>query len=770
MSIWKSVLAFFCLVSTSLIFSQEKLFYKGIVRDASTSEVIPYATVAMYTNAKLIGGVSTDEQGRFELTLTKEITHLEISFIGYETYKYSIAKKDLKNIIISLQPLDTQLDEVIIKSEKTTTSLEIDKKIIRLGTDLQQAGTTALEAFDQIAEIQADLGTGSLSLRGSNNVRLLINGKPSPLSASEVLDQIPASSIAYVELITSPSAKNQADGLSGIINIVLQKNMQYGINLSVNPSVGTKRYLYGFDSNYHFSNVNVRFNGSHSRREMDSKQWISQLYTNNNTRDLYAPHDFQGRVERIASGIDFFINEKSALSFQVNYTNDFHSFYNDTFYTNVTNTPDFVYTRNSSHTHKTIDYNVNYRVKFDREENFLEVDYNLTDNENTFPAEDFEDDQFLFRELLYNKNQLHAFALDYAIPLEKAQLETGFSWNYRELRSNRTQNTINTERYFFDYDENLIGLYALIKSSTGKLSWQAGLRYEKFNSMSDNTLNNESVNLNFSNFFPSVHLSYQSNEKTTLSAGYSKRITRPDFRNINPFQIGSQYFQWNANPNLRPEFSDNFEVNYQYNIPKFLLSLSAFYRDRKDVIQWLRNIDENGVILISFDNIGNQISTGLETNVQYKLMQNWSSDLSANYYYTKANQPILTWNHQYSSNLIFKNTFKISKTLSADLSYRHTPKDRSGFYTTQPRNRWDFATRLKLLENRLVVNLRIVDVLNRNLRHRTIVLPNVVQNETWRFQSQTFGWLLSLNYKIFQNKERSRTRKRRNYSHGGSVD
>lgn len=755
--------------------AQSGMVYQGRVFDQSSKEAIPYATVAFYNQQELISGVSTDDSGRFRLKITQPITHLEVSFIGYQ--KVSIQKADFQNQAdptIYLQQVTSELDEVVIVGERTNTELKIDRRVIHLGADLQQSGSTALEAFDQLAEIQTDHGTGNITLRGSGNVRLLINGKPTALSPSEVLAQIPASSIEYVELITSPSAKNQADGLSGIINILLKKNMEKGLNLSLNTAAGTKRYSYGLNGNYNFSGINIRWSASRALRDMDSHQTISQQYTNGNTRDFFAPHDFHGVTSKAALGIDFFINPENELSLGLDYTHDYHDFFNDTFYTNVTDRADYLYRRISSHTHKTLSTNLNYRRFFEPEIHFIEIDYNLTSNDNLLPAEDFEDDRFLFSEEKKNSNTLQAMAIDYTRPLSKnITLETGFSWNDREITSHDYFNFEEQEdtRHLFTYREDLLGLYTLIRAGIGKLSWQAGLRYEHFNSSSRNSADNQKTDLQFSNLFPSVHLSYQMSENNLLNFGYSKRASRPDFNHVNPFRMGNQYFQWRANPGLLPEFSHNLEANFQHSDRALTWSISAFYHHRTDVIEWLQNIDETGVKTIRFDNIGKKHALGIESSLSFQPTDFWDAQVSANYYHTQIDQEVyITWDRLYSSSIIFKNTFKIAGNISADFTYRYTGTDRNTFEQRRPRNRLDIATRVSFFKNRLTANLRVIDALNNNLMYRKTVTPEVMQNEIWRFQSQTFGFLFSVDYKLFQNKTRLRNRKKRDYRHGGSID
>ncbi|PQJ78176.1 TonB-dependent receptor [Polaribacter porphyrae] len=749
---------FFLLGIINQTLSQKKSIFKGTVKDTITFESIPFTTIAVYNNATLIDGVSSDDKGNFRIKIDANFTHFEISFIGYKKQKLLISEiKNQDKIAIYLTPEKNQLEEIVINSELTTTQLKIDRKVVNLGADLQQSGTTALEAFDQISEIQTDLSTGAISLRGSGNVRLLIDGKPTALSVTELLDQMPASVIEKVEIITSPSAKNQANGLSGIINIILKKDKNLGLNLMLNSSVGTKRYNYGLNTNYNFAFVNLRLNASNGIRNMDSPQNVSQLFTNGNTRDFFTPRDFNGKTSNINFGSDFTIDDKNRLSFDITYNYSFHSFFNNTFNTNLTGRNDFIYSRNSSHTHKTTVYNANYKKDFTKEGHILEIDYNLNDNTNDYPAKDFEDGIFLFEEEENNKVIQQSFMLDYALPIKQnLLLETGLSWNNKDLNSKYEikPNAGILSIANFSYLENLYGFYGLVKFKLGNLNWQTGLRYEYFTSKSNNTANQLNTDLEFSDLFPSVHLSYKINDANTFNVGYSRRVSRPSSRQVNPFRLGNQFTVWKANPNLKPEFSDNFEINYQYKKNNITWSLATFYRDRKDIILSLQDIDINGVRTYSYANFGKKYSSGIETDIIYKLTNFWTSQLSGNYYYSNINQNItLTWDTQFSSTYIFKNTFKISKYISSDISYRYLAKEQTEFTITEPRNRIDFAVRAKFLSNKLIANLRIVDLLDKNLRKSKTVLQDVTQNEVYRFQSQTFGWLLSLNYQLFEKKK-----------------
>jgi len=406
------------LTSGISVFAQ-KTQIKGVVIDAVTQEKISFATIAIYDQDKLVDGVSANENGIFQLKTNKEFTHLEVSFIGYKTMQVQASEiESQKEFTISLVVDVSALDEVIIEGERTTSQLKIDRKVFNLGSDVQQSGTTVLEAFDQIVDIQVDLGTNSLSLRGSGNVRLLVNGKPSSMGATELLEQIPSSSVDRIEIITSPSAREQADGISGIINVILKRDVNRGLNLNTNASVGTNnRYGFGFGGNYNYSFVNVRLNASRNVRNMDNEQKLTRNFSNGDTQNIDALYKFRGNTDVIALGLDFFIDEKNELSFEIDYSDNSHSINSNS--NSLNNNVAGNYIRETKHFHLTTTFNGNYRRKFKDEGHYLEFDYNLSKNDNSFPTTDFENDALLFNVTNIYNNVLQAGAIDYVLPLNE---------------------------------------------------------------------------------------------------------------------------------------------------------------------------------------------------------------------------------------------------------------------------------------------------------------------------------------------------------------
>ena len=748
--------------------SSQEFQLKGIIIDANNKEAIPFATIIAYNNIELVDGTSADENGNFQLITNKTFTHFEIRFIGYKTLRLTFSEiENKKELVIVLHIDSTVLEEVIIKGKRTTTQLKIDRKVINFGRDIQQTGVNALEAFDQISEVETDIATGTISLRGSHNVNVLVNGKPSSLSATELLQQIPSSSIDQVEIITSPSAKHKANGLSGIINIILKKNINSGLNLGLITSIGTRRYSYGLHGNYNLSSINFRWNASKSNSKETNNQTIHRQFNNGKAESIFTPYKFDGAVHKIASGLDFYIKDRHEFSFEIDYTDDSHNYFNKSNYFNVTAQNDYEFLRENSHFHYVTIFNANYRLRFDDRQHFLELDYNINSSNNNYPITDYQDNTLLFKQFLTEDFVLQSLALDYNLPVnDKLIIETGLSLDTQTLNSQDIFSSVNeaSTKNQFEYDESLVSLYGLGKFSLGKINLQAGLRYEYFKSNSKSNATNFKSSQKFSNIFPSLHVSYPINDGNTLNLGYNKRVSRPNFHHINAFQIVNPLYIWEFNPDITPELSDNIELSYQKSSKGFNLGITSFYRHRKNVILWTES-SENDKQVFRYENSGSFNSYGIEASLRYKLTSFLDSRLSGNYYFTKINQSsAVTWDRTYASNIQFKNTIDISKNFTADIAYLYTPKRQNTFNYVKSRNRLDFAINGRFIENKLSINLRIVDVFNNNFMNRTSKTINLSQNTIWGFQSQTQNFLLSLNYKLFENKERFRSRKDRKYN------
>lgn len=767
-------------VGMSLLFftlsvqSQEKQKISGVVKDELSNTPIPFVTIATYIDDLLVDGTSTDENGRFSFKTEKDFNRIQFSFIGYKSLV--LEKNNIPNTKkweISLGRDETELDEVVVTSRQSTTEILVDRKVINLGADIQQSGKDMLEAMEQISEVNVDRMSGNLSLRGSGNVKILINGKPSGLSVADLLQQIPASTVSRVEIITSPSAKHRADGMTGIINIITKRNIHKGLNLNASTtarSPSPEVYRLGMSGNYNYNFYNVRFGLNHSQRNMNSSQNMLRNYTDNTSERINSSHSFLGDINNLNSGVDFFIDKKNELSFSFNYSDNRHPIKRETLFSEITNQSDYSSFFNSKHIHKTSEGNTNYRHSFDKN-HFIEFDYNININKNMLDT-DIEQQFFSSSEDITFNNQLHHVSIDYTLPVNKElMLEAGTLFNSRSLVNIR--NTVGgNQEDTFKYHEDLWAGYAMLKQRIKKLSLQYGIRYEYLGASSESSIDGSKELKSFSNFFPSFHASYRFNEKHQLNGGYSKRISRPNFYHLKPFNPNTTYSAFEGNPRLGPEYGHNAEINYQFRYKKIRISTIGFIRKRTDIIEHTYRLEGN-TIITSNANLGKGESYGLETTIRTKPFKFWSMVLGGNYYWGKINTTqnlaFLTRNNWA---LNFRNTFDIGRYITTDFYFRYNGK-RSGYTTISQPNSWlNWSIRAHLLEKKLTITFDVADLFNNDLiRKSTSYTPFYEEYRRSRFgkkYNRTFG--LSISYKIIQASTKRRKRKQRNYNLRGTKD
>lgn len=730
---------------------------EGTVVEKSTGQPIPFATISVFSGEQLLDGSTATEEGHFRQKLPRGATHLEVSFLSYKSVRLDLPLES--PIQIQLQEHGSLLDEVTVTAERTTTELKVDRKVINIGADLQQVGTSALEAFNQIAEVQVDYGGGRLSLRASGNVKLLINGKPSTMTPMEVLDQLPANLIDRVEIINAPSAREQANGLAGIINVITKKEQDDGFNLALNGSIGAhpnslgQQHSLGANGNLRSQKTNFRFLASRIERSHTADNNIERTYADGTGMNIFTPHKFDGSVTRAEAGIDLFLSKKSQLSFDLSYNDNRHDYDNLSAYSGLPERADYEHLRASSHFHRTGTAGVNYLRTFEEEEHTLEFDYQFTRNTNDYPAFDEVDELLVLNENFYQANDLHALALDFVRPLNEIwTMETGIAWNGRYLDSNHDYAPAAAPGSFasFKFRENIGGLYGQLQFKKGKLNGQFGLRVEHFQRTSSGDNLDEKIQQSFTNLFPTLHLTYTTGENTTLSLGASRRISHPNFHYLNPFQITNPFFRLEGNPALKPELSNNLELNLQQKGDRLNWSCGLFIRLNTDVIQRLDRSEENAFQVISYINAGQSNAYGIELNGSYPLASFWDLNISGNYYLTQLEDDVpVTWTKLYQSTAQLKNTWTINKTFTTDLTYHHSPKRQDASRYILPRHRLDWALRARLKNKRLTVGLRVVDLLNDNLQYRTTIAPGLVQQDSWRTPSLTRHFLLSFGYGLF---------------------
>ncbi|MEM6686781.1 MAG: outer membrane beta-barrel protein [Bacteroidota bacterium] len=639
---------------------------KGKVIDATTNEAIPYATIVIKSKADstVITGAISDDDGSFKIEkVPAGALIVDIQFIGYETISREITisnEAKTANIgTISLAESATTLNEVEVVAERTTIEQKVDRKVITVGKDLVTAGPTVADIMNNLPSVNVDQQTGAISLRGNQNVRVMVDGKLSTIPTAQLLRQLPSNSIKKIELITNPSAKYNPEGMSGIINIVLRKNVNIGFNGNANIGVTRER--------------EAKFNSSLDLNYRNGKFNIFTTYGNNisknrNGGNIFRPDEnseqaFDNldnvKTHLIKFGMDIYLNDKNTVSFFTN--QNINNSISDGFINIVfqedarfNNSQDFT----AINDNLASQYNFNYKYDIDEEtgENIeLEADYNryTGDDEfdfrfggaNTFP--NYIDQQDTERDRT-------TINLDYVKPLQnQAKLElgaearlfnsdieyqsTGFSFNEAgDLR--RTPSTD------FNYSRDIYSLYATYGKQYEKWSYLLGVRAETVqvnaNALSQEVETPDSENIVFENdytqVYPSAFFTYTPSEKNSYQLSYSRRVDRPGIGQVNPIrEWATPLITSFGNINLVPQFTNSMEANYTRKLgKKGTITGGVFYRIIEDEINRAVFIDRTDVsrIILTHDNFDNTSSYGVEISSNMQPTTWWSFNMSFDFF------------------------------------------------------------------------------------------------------------------------------------------
>ncbi len=644
----------------------------GKLVDGGNGAALEFATVSLIKKAdnKPVKGMQTDLQGNFKLTGIPDGTYiLRATYVGY-------ISQIRDNVVITganavtLPPIKLLgskgvLQEVKVTAQRSQIQLSTDKKVFSVDQSLVSQGGSATDLLANVPSVQVDVD-GNINLRGSANVRILINGKPSALTGAnlaDILQSIPASSIENIEVITNPSSKYDAEGQSGIINIVLKRNTQTGFNGSIAGTAGTQHTYNGaLNLTYQNKLINIYTNYSY-RQGTRIGNGLSNTTTIGSTGTIFQnqvnDQSFDVKSNNIRSGIDFFIGKKSTLSF----TNNINLRTNDRLQTGTTDLMGGglieTITRNNhaSGGGHNLDFNMDFDQKFKKpqEEFTANIGYstaanNNTDNQNSAYAYTTFGQFPMAYSLLqnnYTNGKQHNLNLqaDFTLPLNNGdRLEVGYRSTFNKTDNNNVVDTLNntinrfviadTLGNLFTYNEQVHALYTNYNHQfTKKFSFQGGLRLEDAH-ITTNTIVANSVEDHKQDYFriyPSLFFTDKLTENQTLQLSYSRRVTRPRDRQINPFLDRSDRENYQqGNPDLKPEDTHAFELSYINYWKNLTLTSSLYYRLTYDNIQQIRELYNNSstITLTKFENLNNASNGGYELIA--KLTATKAIDLTGN--------------------------------------------------------------------------------------------------------------------------------------------
>ncbi|GEP50460.1 TonB-dependent receptor [Flavobacterium noncentrifugens] len=609
----------------------------GKVSDKNNTP-ISYASIVLKADNKVITGGITDDNGLFEIkNLELKKYAVEIQFIGYKAYSgtadFSSGQKSIAIPKIVLEEEATQLSGVNVVAERSTIEQKIDRKVINVGKDLTTAGATASDIMSNIPSVNVDQD-GKLSLRGNENVRVLIDGRPTNIDASQLLKQIPSSSIKKIELITNPSAKYNPEGMSGIINIVLHKNANDGFNATINAGLTvarTPKPSSSIDLNYRTGKINFFGNYGNNFGEQYNHGLVKRLsdssyqefdVINNNKNHLFK------------AGMDYFINDKNTVSVYTN-QNIFSGTgpVNTNFYFTEIDS-NFISRDNYRNANRNGTYNLAYKHLFEKEGHTLDFEGNYNDYHSTQNAAFFtdktplilDDPAFTYNDNIIDDRKNSTVNVDYVNPLsEKSTLELG-----AESRIVRTDNVYRTSgknlpNSNYSYDLDIYSAYATFGQKFKKFSYQLGARFEsyKVNATLDGAT---AYKDDYITMYPSAYLSYALTDKNNFQLSYSRRVDRPSLEQTKPIrEFSTARLTSIGNPALDPQFTNSVELNYTRTITKGSISGGVFYRIINDEIARVLFPDENkpGAQIMTFTNYDRNSSYGFELSANYKINSWW---------------------------------------------------------------------------------------------------------------------------------------------------
>lgn len=726
----------------------------GKIFDEMSDRPVPYATVVVQKNgtSELVTGTTTGEDGGFTVSSPTAGVYLLVSFIGYVTD--TIRELNVVNGQVDIGQYHISenrqmLDEVEVVGEVSRTTFELDKRVFNVGKDLSTTGASAMDVLNHVPSVNVNI-EGEVSLRGSTGVQILIDGKPSVLAddPANALGTITADMIESVEVITNPSAKYEAAGTSGILNIVLKKDEKKGMNGSVSVNTGTPaNHSVGVSLNRRTQKFNLFTQMGVGYRSLPRYSEDINRNKQNDTTIVSEGEAFRNETfYNIRLGTDYHINKRNVLTLSGNFAFEDEDSPSETNFQLLNNgdnaVSEWTRTGDTEASNPKWQFDLQYKREFkDHEDHnllmsaigsFFGKDQSSVFTERTMAGSPNAQDQLIDTKF---QRADYTFKLDYTDPIsDKFTLEAGAQYELNDVGNDYAVRNLIDGQFVvdtgltndFSYDQKVLGLYGTGAYEWEKIGVKVGLRMENTDLSTLLATTNEANKMNYTNLFPSLHTSYEINKRISLQAGYSRRIRRPRLWDLNPFfNITNNFNIRMGNPDLLPEFTDSYELTSILLMEKFSLNGSLYFRYTTDVIERVSFFEDNVNITMPI-NVGTNSNTGFELNGKYKPAK-WLSltgDFNINHFQRNGDYEERSFDFegsQWTSRLT--TTFK----MKYDFELEITGNYRSGYRTVQG-NISDFAfldlgLRKKFLKGKIVANLGVRDLFESRISENIIDEP-----------------------------------------------
>jgi len=668
------------------VFSQKpqnnQISITGNIIDSNTKEPLEYATVVLNNiETKQLSGGITDEKGNFTIKIISGTYDISFEFISFKTIK--IPKKIINSSVnfgtIKLSEDSDKLDEIVIIAEKSTVEIRLDKRIYNVGKDMTVKGGSASDVLDNVPSVDVDV-EGNVSLRGNENVRILIDGKPSALvglSGTEALRQLPADAIERVEVVTSPSARYDAEGTAGILNIILRKGVATGLNGSLNTTIGDPtQYRIASNINFRTKKINF-FTNLGYRNSSGPGNFLTNLSTfeNESVNSLrIEDRDFERNRNgyNINLGLEYFLSNESSITGTY--------FYRDSDNKNLSTNTIQVFDANNilefsdvriqdeDEIDETSQISLNYTNNLNSSGHKLTIDFQYSDSKEIETA--FIDDALASEKNITTENSKSTLIQsDYVLPIgEHMQFELGYRGDFQDLNSNFLVNRI--PELDFNPSNNLIfkqnvnAIYSQFGNKISKFSYLLGLRTEITDVKVRLTNTNENFDYRYTEVFPTINFGLERTDNQSFTLGYSRRLRRPRYWYLNPFESrNSQNVIYKGNPGLIPTFTNSFDLGFLQKIGKLTLNSSIYFQHSVNAIQ---RVTRDEIRLL--DGV-NQVIT-IREPINLASEDRYGFELTANYNPSKKVRLSGSFNvfQQESKGLYEYNKFTIDETSGAIIS------------------------------------------------------------------------------------------------------
>ncbi|MFT5965720.1 MAG: outer membrane receptor protein involved in Fe transport [Flavobacteriaceae bacterium] len=824
----------FTLFSTVVLSAQKNpetskiIQVSGIVLDKDNGIPLEYATLILQSveNPSQVTGGITDKNGRFNVEAKIGNYNIRIEYISYKTYTLSnknlIDNTDLGTISIAMDV--AQLNEVELIAERTTVELRLDKKVYNVGQDLTVKGGSVTDVLDNVPSVSVDV-EGNISLRGNGSVRILINGKPSALSglSPEALQQLPADAIEKVEVITNPSARYDAEGTAGILNIILKQNKTLGLNGAINATVGTpknnagtvnlnlRRDKFNLFTTTTFRNNEGPGNGFNKQENFNNEgetvsfQEEKRSYLRNN-------NDFNANI-----GLEYFINDNSSItnSFVVRRSSggtdvdvDFVNF-------NEKRVKTLARERisNEIEMDNNFQYSINYQKKFKKDGHTLTADYQYStgdEMEDTFIYETIlgENISLPNERTLTDENQKNQLIqADYILPLGKdnqTQFELGYRGTFNRFNTTFNFSTQNTEGDYIsdpnfsntlEYKEYVNAAYTQLGTKWDAFSLLGGLRMEHSNIDVNLLETNELKNKTYTNWFPSVFLGYEFAENDQITLSFSRRLRRPRNWYINPFVSRSSNTNLRqGNPDLDPTFTNAFDLGYITRSDQFTFTTSGYYNKSTGVFEFIRQETGDFVSISNPNDINNPVTVpiilskpvnlateeriGMEFTTTYTPKRNWRFTWNVNLFQRalRGDYSFVNSNGEDVTQVFDADNFSWFSRLSAKVVLPYAIDFQSNIFymgpslDAQSRNKGMLNTSVafsrEILKDKGTISLNVSDLFNSRKRMSETRTPNVFSDSEFQWRERQIN--LTLVYRF--NQKKNSAKKDSQGDQGGDMD